>query len=146
MGCTIFKFYYSNILTVKAKENLIDVKNELSLFRKKALELEQKYADSCKTRLLKIEIINDQNLKRLYPCFIKHLSNFNRRLLNTYNFSITSYSCNNELDLIDEYLKLTKNNSKNYCYAINGITVDNNNTFLSLEFDGNPKPLLFKKQ
>ena len=71
---------------------------------------------------------------------------YNGRLLNTYSFSITSYSCNNELDSIDEYLKLTKNNSKTYCYAINGITKDGNDTYLSLEFDGNPRPMLFKKQ
>ncbi len=71
---------------------------------------------------------------------------YNGKLLNTYNFSITGYSCNNELDTIDEYLKLTKNNSKTYCYAINGITIDGNDTYLSLEFDGNPRPMLFKKQ
>ncbi|WP_347175205.1 hypothetical protein [Polaribacter uvawellassae] len=71
---------------------------------------------------------------------------YNGVLLNTYSFSITNYSCNNELDSKYEYVKLLKSNQKTYCYAINGITKDGNDTYLSLEFDGNPRPMLFKKQ
>ena len=71
---------------------------------------------------------------------------YNGTLLNTYSFSITDNSCNNEFDSKYEYLKLSKNSQKTYCYAINGITIDGNDTYLSLEFDGNTKPMLFKKQ
>lgn len=42
LGIFIFKFSRSNILTVKAKENLVDVEHEFEIHRKKSLEREQK--------------------------------------------------------------------------------------------------------
>jgi hypothetical protein len=72
---------------------------------------------------------------------------YNNELLNIYSYTITNSSCNNETDLEFNYLKLVKeSNNKEYCYAINGITSDSYGTYLSIEFYGNPKPLLFKKQ
>ena len=56
LGYFIFKFKNSNILTVEAKDNLIDAENELNTFRKKALEREQKLR-----RQLQDEIIKNRN-------------------------------------------------------------------------------------
>jgi len=70
----------------------------------------------------------------------------NGSLLNTSDFSISNYSCSNEIDAEYEYLKLKINADKEYCYAINGITQDGEDVYLSLEYDGNPRPMLFKKQ
>lgn len=72
-------------------------------------------------------------------------SYYNGSLLKTSDFSISNYSCSNEIDTEYEYLKLN-NNNKVYCYAINGITQDGEDVYLSLEYDGNPRPMLFKKQ
>ena len=71
---------------------------------------------------------------------------YNRSLLNTYDFSISNTSCSNEVDSEYEYLELIKNTEKSHCYAINGITQDGNDIYLSLEFNVNPIPILFKKQ
>jgi len=68
------------------------------------------------------------------------------KLLNTSDFTITNTSCDNKIDSEYEYLKLIKSTRKIYCYAINGITQDGNDTYLSIEFNGNPSPMLFKKQ
>jgi hypothetical protein len=71
---------------------------------------------------------------------------YNGVLLNTYGFSITNTSCSNIIDSEYEYLKLIKNTGGTYCYAINGITQEGNDKYLSIEYDGNPTPMLFKKQ
>lgn len=68
------------------------------------------------------------------------------KLLNTSDFTITNTSCDNKIDSEYEYLKLIKSTVKIYCYALNGITQDGNDTYLSIEFNGNPSPMLFKKQ
>lgn len=68
------------------------------------------------------------------------------KLLNTSDFTITNTSCDNKIDSEYEYLKLIKSTGKIYCYALNGITQDGNDTYLSIEFNGNPSPMLFKKQ
>lgn len=68
------------------------------------------------------------------------------KLLDTSNFTITNTSCGNKIDSKYEYLKLIKRTGKIYCYAINGITQDGNDTYLSIEFNVNPSPMLFKKQ
>lgn len=71
---------------------------------------------------------------------------YNGVLLNTYDFSITNTSCSNIIDSEYAYLKLIKNRGGTYCYAINGITQEGNDKYLSIEYDGNPIPMLFKKQ
>lgn len=68
------------------------------------------------------------------------------KLLNTSDFIITNTSCGNKIDSEYEYLKLIKSTGKIYCYAINGITQVGNDTYLSIEYNGNPTPMLFKKQ
>jgi ABC-type uncharacterized transport system permease subunit len=68
------------------------------------------------------------------------------KLLNTSDFTITNTSCGNKIDSEYEYLKLIKSTGKIYCYAINGIIQEGNDTYLSIEFNGNPTPMLFKKQ
>lgn len=68
------------------------------------------------------------------------------KLLNTSDFTITNTSCDNKIDSEYEYLKLIKSTGKIYCYAINGITQDGNDAYLSIEFNGNPSPILFKKK
>ena len=68
------------------------------------------------------------------------------KLLNTSDFTITNTSCDNKIDSEYEYLKLIKSTGEIYCYAINGITQDGNDTYLSIEFNGNSSPMLFKKQ
>jgi hypothetical protein len=68
------------------------------------------------------------------------------KLLNASDFTITNISCGNKIDSEYEYLKLMKSTGKIYCYAINGITQDGNDTYLSIEFNGNPTPMLFKKK
>ena len=52
----IYKFKNSNVLTKRAKSNLIDVEDELSSFRKKSLEREQKLR-----RKLQDEILKNRN-------------------------------------------------------------------------------------
>lgn len=71
---------------------------------------------------------------------------YDGNLLKTYNFTITSSSCSNEYDSKYEYVKLSDNANKTYCYAINGITQEGSDTFLSLEYNAKLKPMLFKKQ
>ena len=67
-------------------------------------------------------------------------------LLNTYTYSISNISCNNQTDSEFNYLRLEKENATTvYCYAINGITSDPDGTYLSIEFNGNPRPILLKK-
>ena len=49
----IYKFKNSNVLTVAAKDNLLDAENELSIFRKKALEREQKLRRQLQDEIIK---------------------------------------------------------------------------------------------
>jgi hypothetical protein len=53
------------------------------------------------------------------------------KLLNTSDFTITNTSCGNKIDSEYEYLKLITSIGKINCYAINGITQDGNDTYLS---------------
>ncbi|PKH66668.1 hypothetical protein CXF59_12125 [Flavobacterium sp. ALD4] len=78
----------------------------------------------------------DGNCKRYYA----------EKLLNTSDFTITNTSCKNKIDSKDEYLKLIKSTGKNILRCINGITQDGNDIYLSIEFNGNLSPMLFKKQ
>jgi len=63
----------------------------------------------------------------------------------SFTYTVNNYSCNNELDSEYEYLKIIKP-SKTHCYAINGITDYNGEVYLSLEYDGKPRPVIFKKE
>ena len=49
----IYKFNKSNALTIQAKSNLTDVEEELSLFRKKSLERQQKLRRELQDEILK---------------------------------------------------------------------------------------------
>ncbi len=62
-----------------------------------------------------------------------------------FTYTLNNYSCNNELDSEYEYLKIVKF-SKIHCYAVNGITTYNGEIYLSLEYDGKPRPMIFKKE
>lgn len=71
---------------------------------------------------------------------------YENRKTNTFTYSISKYSCNSEYDSEYEYLKLNKT-SKIHCYAINGIAQDDDGKiYLSLEYDGKPRPMLFVKE
>ncbi len=70
---------------------------------------------------------------------------YENSITETFTYSISEYSCYNEFDSEYEYLKLS-NTSGTFCYAINGITKDDDGKiYLSLEYDGKPKPMLFIK-
>ena len=56
LGFFVYKFKNSNVLTVAAKDNLEDVENEYTIFRKKSIEREQKLR-----RQLQDEIIKNKN-------------------------------------------------------------------------------------
>jgi len=56
LGFFVYKFKNSNVLTLAAKDNLEDVENEYTLFRKKSIEREQKLR-----RQLQDEIIKNKN-------------------------------------------------------------------------------------
>jgi hypothetical protein len=59
---------------------------------------------------------------------------------------MTNTSCGNKVDSEYEYLKLIKSTGKIYYYTINGITQDGHDTYLSIGFNVDPTPMLFKKQ
>ena len=71
---------------------------------------------------------------------------YKNNITKTFTYKISKNSCNNEFDSEYEYLKLNKT-SKIHCYAINGITKDDDGKiYLSLEYDGRPRPMLFVKK
>jgi hypothetical protein len=53
LGYFIFKFNNSNVLTVAAKDSLEDAENELNIYRKKALEREQKLRRQLQDEIIK---------------------------------------------------------------------------------------------
>ncbi|MEN8125831.1 MAG: hypothetical protein ABFR32_11965 [Bacteroidota bacterium] len=71
----------------------------------------------------------------------------NNILIREFSYNITNYSCNDEYDSVYRYLKLENPLDLNevFCYAINGISEEEDKMYLSIEFDGNPRPMVFKK-
>jgi len=64
----------------------------------------------------------------------------------TFDYSVSNYSCDNTYDSKYKTLKLVDNISqKNLCYGINGFSEFNGKTYLSIEFEGNPDPMVFVK-
>lgn len=70
---------------------------------------------------------------------------YDNSITDTFTYTVNNSSCKNELDIEYEYLKLN-NSSKAFCYSINGITEENGVEYLSIEWNSNPKPMIFIKK